>query len=58
MNALLIAVNTNEDTYDISYQLDELRALVETIDMKVAYTLSQKLDKINPATYIGIKIYV
>ena len=54
MNALLIAVNTNEDTYDISYQLDELRALVETIDMKVAYTLSQKLDKINPATYIGI----
>ena len=54
MNALLIAAQTKDDFYDLSYQLDELRALVETIDIKVAYTLSQKLDKINPATYIGI----
>jgi hypothetical protein len=54
MNALLIAAQTKDDFYDLSYQLDELRALVETIDIKVAYTLTQKVDKINPATYIGI----
>ena len=54
MNALLIAAQTKDDFYDLSYQLDELRALVETIDIKVAYTLTQKVEKINPATYIGI----
>ena len=39
MNALLIAAQTKDDFYDLSYQLDELRALAETIDIKVAYTL-------------------
>ena len=58
MNALLIAAQTKDDFYDLSYQLDELRALVETIDIKVAYTLSQKLDKINPAKFFFLGLFI
>ena len=53
MNAILVGIETRNDRYNISYSLDELRALAEVLDIKTIYTVSQRLDKPSPSTYVG-----
>lgn len=53
MNAILVAVTTSYDIYDVEYSLDELKNLAEAIDIKSVYQISQKLDTPNSKTYVG-----
>ncbi len=53
MNAILVGIETKNDRYDITYSLDELRALAQVLDIHTIYTVQQKLDKPSPSTYVG-----
>lgn len=53
MNAILVAVTTSYDIYDIEYSLAELENLAEAIDIKTVFKISQKLDSPNSKTYVG-----
>ena len=54
MRALLIGISLKDDFYDINYSLDELKSLVQTLDIEVIDKVIQKLDKQNNKTYVGI----
>ena len=53
MNAILVAVTTSYDIYDVEYSLAELENLAEAIDIKTVFKISQKLDSPNSKTYVG-----
>ncbi|MDE5546110.1 MAG: GTPase HflX [Anaeroplasmataceae bacterium] len=53
MNAILVAVTTSYDIYDVDYSLDELKNLAEAIDINTVFQISQKLDAPNSKTYVG-----
>lgn len=53
MNAILVAVTTIYDKYDLRYSLDELSNLAEAIDITSVFRISQRLDKPNSRTYVG-----
>lgn len=53
MKALLVGVSLDTDFYDIVYSLHELEALAKALDIEVMGSISQKLDKPNPKTYVG-----
>lgn len=53
MNAILVAVTTSKDKYDITYSLDELENLAEAIDITTVFKVSQKLEAPNSKTYVG-----
>lgn len=53
MKAILVAVTTSYDTYDIDYSLNELSKLAEAIEIETVFKVTQKLDKPNTKTYIG-----
>ena len=53
MKAILVAVTTKYDKYDIDYSLDELARLCEAIDIEVAFKVTQNLDVPNAKTYVG-----
>ncbi|MDE5856625.1 MAG: GTPase HflX, partial [Anaeroplasmataceae bacterium] len=53
MNAILVAVTTSYDIYDIDYSLDELSNLAEAINIKTVFKISQKLNAPNSKTYVG-----
>ncbi len=63
-NCVLIGVSTKDDYYDIEYSLDELKNLIETLDINVKEKFYQKLEKPNAKTYLGkgkldeIKMYI
>ena len=53
MKAILVAVTTVNDQYDIEYSLDELENLASAANIDTVFKISQKLDKPNPKTYVG-----
>ncbi|MCM1131237.1 MAG: GTPase HflX [Roseburia sp.] len=53
MNAILVAVTTAYDIYDVKYSLDELENLAKAIDINTVFKISQKLDSPNSKTYVG-----
>lgn len=53
MKAILVGITTKNDRYDITYSLNELKSLAETLNIEVVYQMYQSLDKPNPKTYIG-----
>lgn len=53
MKAILVAVTTTYDIYDVEYSLAELKNLAEAIDISCVYQISQKLTSPNSKTYIG-----
>lgn len=53
MKAILVAVTTMNDQYDLNYSLDELDNLASAADIESVFRISQKLDKPNPKTYVG-----
>lgn len=52
-SAILVGVSKNNYNYEIETSLDELESLVESANGIVLGKMIQKLDKINPSTYIG-----
>ena len=53
MKAILVAVTTVNDQYDIEYSLDELDNLASAANIESVFRITQKLDKPNPKTYVG-----
>lgn len=53
MNAILVAVTTSYDIYDVDYSLAELKNLAEAIEIKTVFQISQKLAAPNSKTYVG-----
>ena len=53
MNAILVAVTTSYDIYDVDYSLAELENLAEAIQIKTVFKMSQKLTAPNSKTYVG-----
>lgn len=53
MNAILVAVTTSYDIYDVEYSLAELKNLAEAINIKTVFKISQKLNAPNSRTYVG-----
>ena len=53
MNAILVAVSTNKDIYDIEYSLAELKSLAEAIQIHTVFQFAQKLEAPNSKTYVG-----
>lgn len=53
MNAILVAITTIYDKYDIEYSLDELKNLAEAANITVSHKIHQKLEKPNSKTYVG-----
>lgn len=53
MKAILVAVTTNYDSYDIDYSLNELSKLAEAIEIETVFKITQKLERPNTKTYIG-----
>ncbi|MFQ9921870.1 MAG: GTPase HflX [Beduini sp.] len=53
MEAIIIGVSYFGMTYDLEESMRELEALCAACEIKVKYTLTQALDKISAATYIG-----
>lgn len=51
--ALLIAVETQTQTWTAADSLEELASLAETVDVEVVGSLTQKLEHPHPATYVG-----
>lgn len=51
--AILIGCQTSEDDERFQYSLDELASLTKTANGEVVVTLTQKRERIHPATYIG-----
>ena len=52
-NAILVAVNRNNDNYEVGNSMNELESLVESANGVVVGRIIQKLDRINTSTYIG-----
>lgn len=52
-NAIIVAVNRNNDNYEVENSMNELESLVESANGVVVGRMLQKLDKINTSTYIG-----
>ena len=53
MKAILVAVTTKYDIYDVEYSLDELAKLAEVAGYETINRVTQSLDKPTPKTYIG-----
>lgn len=53
MKAILVAVTTSYDSYDIDYSLNELSKLAEAIEIESIFKITQKLERPNTKTYIG-----
>lgn len=51
--ALLIAVDRPNQTWDVQDELEELATLAETVGVVVVGSVTQKLDHPHPATYVG-----
>jgi GTP-binding protein HflX len=51
--ALLVAVETQQDTWAAQDSLEELARLAETVDVEVVGSVTQKLRAPHPATYVG-----
>ena len=51
--ALLVAVETHDQTWAAQDSLEELARLAETVDVEVVGSASQKLRAPHPATYVG-----
>lgn len=51
--ALLVGVETTNMTYDINYTLSELSNLANSCEIEVIEKTFQRLDRINPKTYVG-----
>lgn len=51
--AILVGCQTSEDDIRFQYSLDELASLTETAKGKVLSSISQKRERVHPATYIG-----
>lgn len=52
-HVILVGCQTTEDDLRFSYSMEELESLTETAKGKVVATLTQKRERIHPATYIG-----
>lgn len=52
-NAILVAVNRNNDNFEVENSMNELESLVESANGIVVGKIIQKLDIINTSTYIG-----
>lgn len=52
-SAILVAVNRNNDNYEVENSMNELESLVESANGIVVGKIIQKLDRINTSTYIG-----
>lgn len=52
-NAILVAVNRNNDNFEVENSMNELESLVESANGIVVGKIIQKLDRINTSTYIG-----
>ena len=52
-NAILVAVNSKNDNYEVENSMNELESLVESANGVVVGKMIQKLDKINTSTFIG-----
>ncbi|MFE8695085.1 GTPase HflX [Cytobacillus sp. FJAT-53684] len=50
---ILVGCQTNEDDQRFGYSMDELGSLTETANGEVMATLTQKRERVHPATYIG-----
>lgn len=50
---ILVGCQTNEDDQRFGYSMDELGSLTETAKGNVLATVTQKRERIHPATYIG-----
>ncbi|WP_057763306.1 GTPase HflX [Cytobacillus praedii] len=50
---ILVGCQTNEDDQRFGYSMDELGSLTETAKGHVLATVTQKRERIHPATYIG-----
>lgn len=53
MKAILVAVTTKYDIYDVDYSLNELAKLAEVAGYETVNRVTQALDKPTPKTYIG-----
>ena len=53
MKAVLVGVSTEYDIYDISYSLDELSSLADTLGIECVYSFYQNREKPDSKTYIG-----
>lgn len=53
MEAIIVGVSYFGMTYDLEESMRELEALCAACDVQVKYSLTQALDKISAATYIG-----
>ncbi len=53
MKAILVAVTTKYDVYDVDYSLAELENLANVAGYEVSNKVTQSLDKPTPKTYIG-----
>ena len=53
MNAILVAVTTSYDIYDVEYSLAELKNLAEAAGINTVFQISQKLAAPNTKTYVG-----
>lgn len=51
--ALLVAVETQTQTWSALDSLEELASLAETVDVEVVGSISQKLSHPHPGTYVG-----
>ena len=52
-HALLISVETPNQTWNAAESIEELARLAESVDVEVVGSLSQKLTHPHPATYVG-----
>lgn len=52
-SAILVAVNRNNDNYEVENSMNELESLVESANGVVVGKIIQKLDRINTSTYVG-----
>jgi GTP-binding protein HflX len=51
--ALLVAVETQTQTWNVQDSLEELASLAETVDVEVVGSITQKLSHPHPATFVG-----
>jgi GTP-binding protein HflX len=51
--ALLVAIERPDDTWDATDSLEELAQLAETVDVEVVGSVVQKLEHPHPRTYVG-----
>jgi len=51
--ALLIGVNTGKEEFEFREEMQELASLCEACEIEAADVITQNLNSINPATYVG-----